>query len=34
VLARGEVLAQGSYAEVSTNPRVQEAYIGRVEEHA
>lgn len=34
VLARGEVLAQGSYAEVSTNAKVQEAYIGRVEEHA
>lgn len=28
VLARGEVIAQGSYAEVSTNPMVREAYIG------
>jgi branched-chain amino acid transport system ATP-binding protein len=34
VLTRGEVLAQGTYAEVSTNAKVQEAYIGRVEEHA
>jgi branched-chain amino acid transport system ATP-binding protein len=28
VLTRGRVLAQGSYAEVSANPEVQEAYIG------
>ena len=28
VLARGEVLAEGSYAEVSKNPRVIEAYMG------
>ena len=28
VLARGEVLAQGSYAAVSTNPVVVEAYLG------
>ena len=28
VLARGEVLAQGSYAAVSTNPAVIEAYLG------
>ena len=28
VLARGEVLAQGSYASVSTNPAVIEAYLG------
>lgn len=28
VLARGEVLAEGSYAEVSKDPRVVEAYIG------
>lgn len=34
VLTRGEVLAQGTYAEVSTMAKVQEAYIGRVEEHA
>ena len=29
VLARGEVLAQGDYATVSTNPAVIEAYLGR-----
>jgi branched-chain amino acid transport system ATP-binding protein len=29
VLARGEVLAQGNYAAVSTNPAVVEAYMGR-----
>lgn len=29
VLARGEVLAEGSYAEVSRDPRVVEAYVGR-----
>ncbi|WP_372424121.1 ABC transporter ATP-binding protein [Salinarimonas chemoclinalis] len=28
VLARGEILAEGSYAEVSTDPRVVEAYMG------
>jgi branched-chain amino acid transport system ATP-binding protein len=28
VLARGEVLAQGDYATVSTNPAVVEAYMG------
>jgi branched-chain amino acid transport system ATP-binding protein len=28
VLARGEVLAEGSYAEVSRNPAVIEAYMG------
>jgi branched-chain amino acid transport system ATP-binding protein len=28
VLARGEVLAEGSYAEVSSNPQVIEAYMG------
>ena len=28
VLQRGSVLAEGSYAEVSTNPRVLEAYLG------
>ncbi len=28
VLSRGAVLAEGSYAEVSTDPRVLEAYIG------
>ncbi len=28
VLARGEILAEGSYAAVSTNPRVVEAYLG------
>ena len=28
VLARGEVLAEGSYSEVSTNPQVIEAYMG------
>jgi branched-chain amino acid transport system ATP-binding protein len=30
VLARGSVLAEGSYAEVSRNPSVLEAYIGAV----
>ena len=29
VLARGEVLAEGDYAEVSRNPRVVEAYLGQ-----
>ncbi len=28
VLQRGSVLAEGSYAEVSTNPQVMEAYLG------
>ena len=28
VLARGEILSQGSYAEVSDDPRVKEAYLG------
>ncbi len=28
VLARGQVLAEGSYAEVSVDPRVVEAYVG------
>jgi branched-chain amino acid transport system ATP-binding protein len=28
VLARGEILAEGSYAEVSSNPQVIEAYMG------
>ena len=28
VLARGEVLAEGSYAVVSENPQVVEAYMG------
>ena len=28
VLQRGEVLAEGSYAEVSKNPQVIEAYVG------
>ena len=28
VLARGEVLAEGPYASVSTNPAVVEAYVG------
>ena len=28
VLARGEVLAEGSYAEVSKNPAVVQAYMG------
>lgn len=31
VLARGEVLAEGSYAEVSSDPRVVEAYVGRTD---
>jgi branched-chain amino acid transport system ATP-binding protein len=33
VLQRGEVLAEGPYTEVSTNPAVREAYMG-VEEDA
>jgi branched-chain amino acid transport system ATP-binding protein len=28
VLARGEILAEGSYGEVSSDPRVREAYMG------
>jgi branched-chain amino acid transport system ATP-binding protein len=28
VLARGEILAEGNYAEVSKNPQVIEAYMG------
>ena len=28
VLARGQVLAEGSYEEVSGNPEVREAYMG------
>jgi branched-chain amino acid transport system ATP-binding protein len=28
VLARGQVLAEGSYDEVSNNPEVREAYMG------
>ena len=31
VLARGEVLAEGSYASVSANPAVIEAYLGVVD---
>lgn len=31
VLARGEVLAEGDYAKVSTDPRVMEAYMGTAE---
>ncbi len=32
VLARGSVLAEGPYAEVSRNPKVLEAYIGSAAE--
>jgi branched-chain amino acid transport system ATP-binding protein len=32
VLARGSVLAEGPYAEVSRNPKVLEAYIGAAAE--
>ncbi|HET9700033.1 MAG TPA: ABC transporter ATP-binding protein [Burkholderiales bacterium] len=32
VLARGAVLAEGSYAEVSKNPQVLEAYVGTAQE--
>ncbi|MFL6814673.1 MAG: ABC transporter ATP-binding protein, partial [Bradyrhizobium sp.] len=28
VLARGEILAEGPYAQVSADPRVREAYMG------
>jgi branched-chain amino acid transport system ATP-binding protein len=31
VLQRGAVLAQGTYAEVSQNPQVMEAYMGSVD---
>ena len=31
VLARGAILAEGPYAEVSKNPRVLEAYVGTAE---
>lgn len=31
VLARGSVLAEGNYAEVSRNPQVLEAYVGNVD---
>jgi branched-chain amino acid transport system ATP-binding protein len=34
VLARGAVLAEGPYAQVSKDPRVLEAYVGTVEEAA
>jgi branched-chain amino acid transport system ATP-binding protein len=34
VLARGSVLAEGPYAQVSKDPRVLEAYVGSVEEEA
>lgn len=34
VLARGTVLAEGPYAEVSKNPLVLEAYVGSTEEEA
>lgn len=33
VLARGEILAEGSYAEVSRNPQVIEAYMGSGDGH-
>lgn len=34
VLARGQVLAEGDYASVSTNPQVMEAYLGTKAEEA
>jgi branched-chain amino acid transport system ATP-binding protein len=34
VLARGSVLAEGPYAQVSKDPRVLEAYVGTTEEAA
>ena len=34
VLDHGETIAQGSYHEVSTNPDVIEAYLGRPAEEA
>ncbi len=34
VLARGAILAEGSYAEVSKNPQVLEAYVGTAEADA
>jgi branched-chain amino acid transport system ATP-binding protein len=33
VLARGAVLAEGPYEEVSKNPRVLEAYVGSIDEN-
>ena len=33
VLARGDVLAEGPYEEVSKNPRVLEAYVGSIDEN-
>jgi branched-chain amino acid transport system ATP-binding protein len=33
VLARGAVLAEGPYQEVSKNPRVLEAYVGSVDDN-
>jgi branched-chain amino acid transport system ATP-binding protein len=33
VLARGAVLAEGPYEEVSKNPRVLEAYVGPIDEN-
>jgi branched-chain amino acid transport system ATP-binding protein len=32
VLERGRIIAEGDYAQVSTNPRVREAYIGADDE--
>ncbi|GAB1845176.1 hypothetical protein MyNCGM152_59560 [Achromobacter xylosoxidans] len=32
VLQRGEILAEGPYAEVSANPAVREAYMGAEDE--
>ena len=32
VLARGRILAQGSYADVAANPKVVEAYMGSADE--
>jgi branched-chain amino acid transport system ATP-binding protein len=34
VLARGQILAEGTYAEVSQNPAVIEAYMGTPDDHA
>ena len=34
VLARGAVLAEGPYAEISRNPQVLEAYVGSTQEEA
>ena len=33
VLQHGEVLAEGSYAEVSADPAVVAAYLGGIDEH-